>query len=186
MDVEFKLPWANFPEFHAAIGAVIGVDAELCYSDGGPRVDRDFVYGSPLSVQQPASLAQVQLVDRLERAHWRQCAPVMAPVRCDTDWGQTTKPRVTAMLAIPPNHANWIGRVIFRVSDLSGSTLVETTGDIESISNYGSFQRATARWPVDFAHPGGHQLTAILYDKERNELGRTAPRMVSVRMQKGY
>ena len=186
IDAEFKLPWANFPEFRAAIGAVIGVDAELCYSDGGPRVDRDFVYGSPLSVQQTASLAPVQLVNRLERAHWRQCAPVMAPVRCDTAWKQTTKPQVTAMLAIPPNHADWIGRVIFRVSDLSGTTLVETAGIVESLSEYGSFQRATAQWPVDFAPPGGHQLTAILYDKDRNELGRTAPRMVSARMQKGY
>ncbi len=186
MDVEFKLPWANFPEFRAVRDAVIGVDAELCYSDGGPRVDRDFVYGSPLSVQQPASLAKVQLVERLEAAHWRQCAPAMLPVRCDTAWTQATRPRVTAMLALPPNHADEIGRVIFRVNDLSGATLMERAGSMETLSDYGSFRRATAQWPVDFAPPGGHQLTAILYDKERNELCRVAPRMVSVRMQKGY
>ena len=41
---EFKLPWANFPEFKAKAGEIIGIDCELCSSDGGPRVDRTFVY----------------------------------------------------------------------------------------------------------------------------------------------
>jgi hypothetical protein len=53
MEVELKLPWKNFPEFTAKTGEVIAGDAELCYSDGGPRVDGYFAYGSPLSVQQP-------------------------------------------------------------------------------------------------------------------------------------
>jgi len=97
----------------------------------------------------------------------------------------TQRPAIT-MLAMPPNHADQIGRVIFRVSDLSGATLIETIGEMESFSDYGSFQRATAQWPVDFAPPGGHQLSAIVYDKRRNELTRIAPRMVSVRMQQGY
>lgn len=186
MDIEFKLPWANFPGFRAEEGAVIGVDAELCYSDGGRRVDRDFVFGSPLSVQQPASLARVQLVDRLLPEHWLQCGAVMMPLRCDTPWSQSSEPRVTAILALPPNHADRIGRVAFRVSDLFGATLIETMGEIESFSDYGSFQRAVATWPVDFADPGRHQLTAIVYDKNMTEMTRIAPRMVSVRMEKGF
>ena len=186
LDIEFKLPWANFPGFRAVEGAVIGVDAELCYSDGGPRVDRDFVYGSPLSVQQPASLARIQLVDRLRSAHWRQCGAVMMPVRCDTDWSQPGEPRVTATLALPPNQADQIGRILFRVTNLEGATLVETEGKAEAFSEYGIFRRATASWPVDFADPGRHQLQAIVYDRSFNELARIAPRMVSVRMNKGY
>src|SRR5260370_1181151 len=83
-EIEFKLPWANFPDFKPARGEIIGIDAELCYSDGGPRVYRSFVFGSPLSVQQPASLGKVQLVDTFEPAHWKQCGPVMMPLRCDT------------------------------------------------------------------------------------------------------
>jgi hypothetical protein len=186
MDVEFKLPWVNFPEFRAVRDAIIGVDAELCYSDGGPRVDRDFVFGSPLSVQQPASLARIQLVDQLEASHWKQCGPVMMPVRCDTAWGQETKPRVTAMLALPPNHLDEIGRIVFKVSDMDGVTLIETVGEVEAFSSYGSFSRAIATWAVDFAEPGRHQLSALIYDKDLKELSRIAPRMVSVRMQKGY
>src|SRR5262249_2481706 len=36
---EFKLPWANFPDFTPKAGEVIGIDGELCSSDGGPRAD---------------------------------------------------------------------------------------------------------------------------------------------------
>jgi hypothetical protein len=74
-EVEFKLPWANFPEFKVEPNAVIALDAELCYSDGQARVNRTFVYGSPLSVQQPASQARVQLVEKLEKEHWKACGP---------------------------------------------------------------------------------------------------------------
>jgi len=54
------------PDFKPALGEVIALDAELCYSDGGPRVYRSFAFGSPLSVQQPASLGKVQLVEKLD------------------------------------------------------------------------------------------------------------------------
>ena len=56
MEVEFKLPWANFSGFKAKPNEVIALDVELCYSDGGPRVFRSFVYGSPLSVQHSSVL----------------------------------------------------------------------------------------------------------------------------------
>src|SRR5439155_2851805 len=63
---EFKLPWANFPNFTAKAGEVIGIDGELCSSDGGPRVDRTFVYSSPAAVSTPSAFGRVQLVDRLD------------------------------------------------------------------------------------------------------------------------
>jgi hypothetical protein len=106
MDVEFKLPWVNFPGFKAKAGVVIALDAELCYSDGGPRVFRSFAYGSPLSVQQLASLGKIQLVEKLEPSFWKECGPVMMPIRCDTTWTQNSKPQVTAFMALPPNHAD--------------------------------------------------------------------------------
>ncbi len=186
MDIEFRLPWANFPGFRAVKDAVIALDAELCYSDGGARIDRDFVFGSPLSVQQPANLAQIQLVDDLQPTYWEQCGAVMMPIRCDTAWSQETKPMVTAMVALPPNQLEEIGRVIFRVSDLAGATLIETVGEIESMETFGSFKRAVATWPVDLADPGRHHLSAIILDKQLKERCRVAPRMVSVGMKKGY
>jgi len=186
VDVEFKLPWANFPEFKAAIGQVIAVDAELCYSDGGPRVDRGFVFGSPLSVQQPASLGRIQLVEKFRPEYWAACGAVMAPLRCDTAWKQDTKPHVTAYMALPPNRHDDVSRVLFRVVDTRGSTLGEYPAKVEVFEAVGEFRRAVARWPADLSLPGTYNLVGILYDQSGAELARVTPRMVSVGMQAGY
>ncbi len=63
---EFKLPWANFPNFAAKAGEIIGIECELCSSDGGPRVDRTFVYASPAAVGSPSAFGRVQLVDKID------------------------------------------------------------------------------------------------------------------------
>jgi hypothetical protein len=186
MEVEFKLPWANFPEFKARAGEVIALDSELCYSDGGPRVFRSFAYGSPLSVQQPASLARIQLVERLEPQHWAQCGPVMMPVRCDTEWTQKTKPHVTGYMALPPDYADRIGKVVFQIRGLGGETLGEFAGKTEMFAPGGNFHRAVATWPSDLAAPGAHHLLGIVFDRAGKELTRVAPRMVSVNMTPGY
>lgn len=185
-ETEFKLPWANFPDFQPRPGEVIGIDAELCYSDGAARVFRSFVYGSPLSVSQPASLAQVQLVDRLERAHWKQCGPVMMPMRCDTPWGQPHKAHAHGWIALPANHADQVGRIVFLLTDLTGRDLGEFEAERETFQTEGNFARATAHWPGDLAPPGGHHVTAIVYDTSGEELTRVAPRLVSVNMEPGY
>ncbi|MDQ6632619.1 MAG: hypothetical protein M3Y82_12850 [Verrucomicrobiota bacterium] len=185
MDVEFKLPWKNFPEFKAALGKVIALDAELCYSDGGPRVFRSFTFGSPLSVQQPANLGKIQLVEKLEAAHWTSVGQVMCPIRCDTAWSQPGKPQVTGYLALPPNRPE-IGKIEFEVFDLNGKPLGHFPGKIEMFETEGNFQRAVAQWPNDLAIPGQHYSLGIVYDKSGKELTRIAPRMVSVNMAPGY
>ena len=186
MEVEFKLPWANFPNFKPRLNEVIALDAELCYSDGGPRVFRTFAYGSPLSVQQPASLGKIQLVEKLEPAFWRACGPVMTPIRCDTAWTQNTKPQVTGYMAIPPNHGGQIGKVVFRVLGLERKKLADYEGKIETFEAAGNFQRAVAQWPNELTVPGAFHLLGIVYDKSGKELTRVAPRMVSVGMAPGY
>lgn len=185
-EVEFKLPWANFPGFKAKLNEVIAIDAELCYSDGGPRVYRSFVYGSPLSVQQPASLGKVQLVEKVEPAHWKQCGQVMMPVRCDTAWGQPVKAQASGSIALPPNQGDQVGKVVFRITDLEGQKLGDFEAKAETFESAGKFARATASWPSDLAPPGAHQVTAIVYDKSGKELTRVAPRLVSVNMATGY
>ncbi|MGI9428239.1 MAG: sugar-binding protein, partial [Bythopirellula sp.] len=123
--VEFKLPWENFPDFQPKVGEVIGVDAELSYSDGGPRSDRSFVFGNPLSVWQPANQARVQLVEKFEPMHWQMCGPIMMPMRVDIPWSQETRPRVKAMVAMPPHRTDEIGKVLFQVLDLHGEVIGE-------------------------------------------------------------
>jgi hypothetical protein len=187
MEVEFKLPWKNFATFTPKAGEVIAVDAELCYSDGGPRVDRYFAYGSPLSVQQPASLAMVQLVEKMERGHWKQCGPVMMPIRCDTAWGQpNTKAHAHAKISMPPNQMDAVGKIVVRLTDLSGKTLGDFEAKPLTFQEEGNFASATAEWPADLAPPGAHHVTAIVFDRDNNELTRIAPRLVSTSMQQGY
>src|SRR5262249_54787789 len=53
-ELEFKLPWVNFPNFRPKLGAVLALDAELCSSDGKKRGDRTFAYGSPPRGPPPA------------------------------------------------------------------------------------------------------------------------------------
>ena len=185
-EIEFKLPWANFPNFKPAVDEVIALDSELCYSDGGPRVDRIFAYGSPLSVQQPASQGMVQLVEKIEPGYWKQCGPVMMPLRCDTAWTQDTKALVTGRICLPPDHAEQIGKVVFRISDLSGKTLGEYPHKTVTLHEQGKFLSAEGQWPTDVAVPGAHTLVAIVYDKEEKELTRIAPRMVSAGWVQGY
>jgi cellulose/xylan binding protein with CBM9 domain len=185
-ETEFKLPWSNFPDFKPAIGEVIALDAELCYSDGKQRVERTFAYGSPLSVTQPASQAKVQLVDRLTLEDWRQCGPVMFPVRCDTAWTQDTKAAVTGHMAIPANLRDQVSKVVFRLLDTQGEQVAGYEGVVQTLQPDGGFYRAAAEWPTDLVAPGQHFLMGIVYDREAKERARVAPRMVSDHMQPGH
>lgn len=185
-EIEFKLPWANFPGFSAKAGEVIALDAELCYSDGGPRIFRTFAYGSPLSVQQPASLAKIQLVGEMQQEYWRQCGPVMMPMRVDVPWTQETKAHAYGRIALPPNRADQVGRIVFELTDLQGRILGEYAADPETFQEQGHFARATAHWPIDVAPPGLHHVTAVVYGTDDRELTRVAPRLVSVNWAPGY
>ena len=185
-ETELKLPWKNFPDFKPALGAVIALDAELCYGDGGSRTYRTFAYGSPLSVQQPASQARVQLVDTLDDGYIKQVGAVMFPVRCDTPWTQPDRAMVHGYMAIPLGQADRISKVEFRIHGLDGAVLATYAGKIESIDKAGLFRRAFAKWPTNVAVPGAHWLSGAVYGSDGKLLTRVAPRMVSVNMKPGY
>jgi hypothetical protein len=187
LEVEFKLPWVNFPNFTPKINEVIGIDAELSYSDGSQRSYRSFIFGSPLSVAQPGNLARVQLVDTLQKDHWEKCAAVMMPIRIDTAWSQGGKPKVQARIALPVNHLEKIGKIMFQVSDLSGKLLGEFEArETEILGSDPNFSRKVTTWPADLTAPGSYTAVAVIYDENGKELGRVAPRLVSVNMKQGY
>jgi hypothetical protein len=184
--VEFKLPWKNFPNFQVKVNEVIALDAELCYSDGASRVDRTFAYGSPLSVQQPASQAKIALVEKIEPSYWKQCGAVAFPIRCDTAWGQPERGVATAQMAIPPNMKEKVGKIVFRLMDPYGATIADKEAAIQTLNEDGRFYRAETQWSIDDAAPGNFLLLGIIHDKEGHELTRVTPRLVSVGMQIGY
>ena len=103
----------------------------------------------------------------------------MMPVRVDVPWSQQTKAHAYGQIALPPNQADEVGKVVFRLSDLSGKTLGEHTAQRETIEADGRFLRAAAHWPIDTAPPGAHHVAAIVYDAQGKELTRVAPRLVS-------
>jgi Carbohydrate family 9 binding domain-like len=187
LEVEFKLPWANFPAFKPRVGEVIGIDAELSYSDGGPRSDRSFVFGSPLSVQMPANLARVQLVEQLEPSHWQAAGAVIMPMRVDAPWSQEGAPQCVGRIAMPPAGRDQLGRIVFQVNDLHGKLIGEFAADNTVIlGNDERFELREARWPTAVAPPGRCQVHAVVYDRDGKELTRVAPRLVSVNMEPGY
>lgn len=188
VEMEFKMPWANFPEFKPRPGTTVRLDAELCSGDGSKepaqfRTSRYFVYGSPLSVVNPASFATIQLVEKFERVHYASCAGVMFPTRCDVAWNQSGPPQVTGVIAVPPNNS---ARFLFRVLDLHGKTVGEFPARVETWQQDGNFQTATAKWPAAVAPPAGYHVLGIISAESGEELARVTPRMVSTAMKPGY
>ena len=77
---EFKLPWNLFPKFVPKAGEVIGLECELCSSDGGPRSDRTFVYAGPAAVGSPSAFGRVKLVEKFDPADLKGAGRALLPL----------------------------------------------------------------------------------------------------------
>jgi hypothetical protein len=178
-ELEFKLPWANFPEFVPRPGAVIALDAELCSGDGERRVDRTFAYGSPLSVQQPASLGKVELVPSFAPEYLPEVGPTSFPMWVETPWTQPERVRVRAIVAIPPAFAEIVGIVEVRIHDLDGKVVRTIKAEAEPFGPKGAgFARAVASWSIDDFAPNTYFATARVETRTGKLLTAVAPRMV--------
>jgi hypothetical protein len=77
--LEFRLPWSKLPGFRPAAGREIGIDCELCSSDGAARVDRCWVYSGVPAVSSPAAFGRVRLVDSWDPAGAAAYSDVLFP-----------------------------------------------------------------------------------------------------------
>ncbi len=115
---EFKLPWSNFPNFKAKADEEIGIDCELCSSDGGPRVARTFVYSSPANVGSPSAFGRVKLVDKFEPADLkpfgRALLPMSLSVSGNYDW-------VYGTACISPTIQPLVAKVEGKILDAKGN-----------------------------------------------------------------
>lgn len=178
-ELEFKLPWSNFPDFKPEVGALMALDAELCYADGGARTDRTFAYGSPLSVQQPASQAKVQLVTSFEPDYLPQVGPASFPLWVATPWVQEGRAKVFATVAVPPAFLPLVGEVEVRAFDADGKLLKTIPTLVEEFGPKGlGFGRAVASWSIDDFAPGTYFVTARIVARTGKTLVTVAPRMV--------
>lgn len=175
-EIEFKLPWKNFPQFKPKAGARIGIDAELCSGDGGGRTDRTFAYGSPLSVTQPASQGLVQLVDKLEDRHLAQVGAATFPCWVETPWSQPQRAQVVAVMALPPEFAERVDDVTVRIHDVEGKVIKEIAAKKEKLPGP-NFTRARATWANDDYAPGTFFVT-FQAKAGKQVLATVAPRLV--------
>jgi hypothetical protein len=77
--LEFRLPWSKFPEFKPAAGKDLGIDCELCSSDGAARVDRCWVYSGVAAVAGPAAFGHMRLVESWDPADAAAYSNVLFP-----------------------------------------------------------------------------------------------------------
>jgi hypothetical protein len=185
-EVEFKLPWANFPDFKPGFGAVLALDAELCSGDGATRTDRSFAYGSPLSVQQPASLAKVELVKRYDPDYLPQVGPASFPFWVETPWVQPERAQVQAVVAIPPAFAEIVGEVEIRLHDPDGRIVKTLPARVEPFGPPDKgFLRAGAFWSIDDFAPNTYFASARIVARTDKTMVTVTPRMVHEAIMKG-
>ena len=178
-ECEFKMPWANFPKFKAKLGATLALDAELCSGDGGPRTDRAFAYGSPLSVQQPASLGLVELVELFDPSYLPAAGPASFPMWVETPWNQAKRGECRAVIAIPPSFADIVGPVDVRIHDAEGKILKTLPATVEQFGPEAKgFARAVATWSIDDFAPNTYFATARIAARTGKPLVTVTPRMV--------
>jgi hypothetical protein len=131
---EFKLPWANFLKFTPKIGEEIGIDCELCSSDGGPRVDRTFVYSSPSSVSTPATFGRVKLVDKIDPGRLGAYGQVLLPLSLTRS---ANYPWLYGTVGISPTIEKWVVRLEGKILDSAGKVRKSTAGTRQRLEGSG-------------------------------------------------
>ena len=156
---EFKLPWANFPDFAPKADEVLGIDCELCSSDGGPRVDRTFVYSSPASVGSPASFGRVQLVDKIDPKKLEPYSRVLLPLSVTQSANYSY---VYATACLSPTIEKSVAKIEGKVSDAKGKA---TPGTRQTLEGSG-FAMWDAKWELFDLPPGPYTVEVTAYDKD--------------------
>jgi hypothetical protein len=158
---EFKLPWSNFPDFRPKAGAVLGIDCELCSSDGGPRVDRTFVYSSPAAVASPAAFGRVRLVDKAEPADLKACARVLLPLAvtqsANYDW-------LYATACLSPTVEKRIATFAGKLLDAGGKVRKTSTGTRTTLEGSG-FVLWRGAWELFDLPAGTYTLEVAALDQ---------------------
>ena len=165
---EFKLPWANFPNFTAKAGEVIGIDCELCSSDGGLRVDRTFVYSSPRSVQTPSAFGRVRLVDKIDPDALKDFGRVLLPLSitksANYDW-------MYATACVSPTIEKLTAKLEGKLLDSSGKVRQKTAGTRQTLAGSG-FVLWSGAWEMFDLPAGVYTVELAALDKAGRVLTR--------------
>jgi hypothetical protein len=157
---EFKLPWANFPNFTPKSGEVIGIDCELCSSDGGPRVDRTFVYSSPQSVATPSTFGRVKLVDRIDPAELKPYGRVLLPLSLARS---ANYPWLHGTVCLSPTIEKSVAKLEGKILDAVGKTKKTSAGKRQTLEGSG-FVLWRGEWELFDLPPGTYTLELTASD----------------------
>ena len=146
---------------HAKAGEVIGIECELCSSDGGPRVDRTFVYsGAGLRSARPAAFGRVQLVDKIDAGTLKPLGRALLPLSLTRStnyaWLYGT---VCVSPTIEDRSPSWRGKLL----DAAGKCAKTSTGSKKTMD--GGFTLWTGSWELFDLPPGVYTLELVATDK---------------------
>ncbi|HTU90583.1 MAG TPA: sugar-binding protein [Gemmataceae bacterium] len=156
---EFKLPWANFPEFKVKAGEIIGIDCELCSSDGGQRVDRTFVYSGPAAVGSPSAFGRVKLVNKIEADDVKSMGRALLPLSLTRS---TNYPWLYGTVCVSPTIARSVAKLEGKLVDASGKVRKTSTGGKKALDG---FLLWTGSWELFDLPPGVYTLELTATDK---------------------
>jgi hypothetical protein len=163
---EFKLPWSNFPDFKPKAGEVIGIDCELCSSDGGPRVDRTFVYASPAAVATPSAFGRVKLVDGIDSEGLQPLGRALLPLSltksANYDWLYGT-------VCLSPTIERKVAKIEGKVLSGDGKVRKTTAGTRKALEGSG-FVLWTGSWELFDVQPGVYTVEVTALDKDGREV----------------
>jgi hypothetical protein len=157
---ELKLPWANFPDFAARAGEVIGIDCELCSGDGGLRADRTFVYSGPAAVGSPSAFGRVQLVDRMEASALKSLGRALLPLSLTRS---INYPWLYGTVCVSPSIEGSVARLEGRLLDAAGKVRKTSTGNKKALA--GGFTLWTGSWEMFDLPAGVYTLEVVASDK---------------------
>lgn len=157
---EFKLPWSNFPDFKAKGGEIIGIECELCSSDGGLRSDRTFTFSSPAVVGSPSAFGRVQLVDKIDAGSLQPFGRVLLPLSLTRSANYAW---LYATVGMSPTIEKSVGKVEGRLVDAGGKVLKTAVAAKKTLA--GGFSLWTSSWELFDLPPGVYTLELTAKDK---------------------
>ncbi len=157
---EFKLPWKNFPNFTPKAGEVIGIDCELCSSDGGPRSDRTFVYSGPAAVESPSAFGRVRLVEKADPAALKPLGRALLPLSVTRS---ANYPWLYGTVCVSPTIEGSVAKLEGRLLDAGGKVRKASAGGKKTLE--GGFTLWTGSWELFDLAPGVYTLEIVATDK---------------------
>src|SRR5262249_33439057 len=139
-----------------------GIDCELCSSDGGPRVDRTFVYSSPASVSTPSAFGRVQLVDKLDPKNLAPLGRALLPLGLTK---ATNYPWLYGTVGVSPTIAGSAARLEGTIKDGEGKARKNTKGALQTLEGSG-FVLWTGNWELFDLPAGTYTLELTAFDRE--------------------